>query len=471
MIGIYIRVSSVSQVKDGYSLAAQKERLSAFCTAQGWKSYKFYVEEGLSGKNTKRPVYQKLIEHVESKKINTVLVYKLDRIMRSIGELDKMLKIFEKNECGFKSATEPFDTTNPTGKLFMYIVAAFAQWEIDVSSERISMVLEEKVANEGVWIGNVPYPFDKDYSIRKLVPNPERTKKTLFIIEKYESGESTTKIADQLQALESGNKNWSAQAVFRILKNPALCGDTRWLDKVYENTHEGIISRKRFNKLQTMISDRSDNRRRDVKSTYLFRGILLCPSCKRKLHVNRYFRKRADGSVYQGATYRCNDCAKAKKFTNSVGEPRILNALYSYMENLKLDKIKQTQIREEKPDWHKQLLEVERKRSRYQRAWAEELITDDEFKTRMDETKELHEELVIKSNEYKEPTQIDIAQAKKAISTFNQNFKELNKEEKRTFISTFIRSIEFKLIPQAPLRPDKNLKGRELVIIKNIVFY
>src|SRR5699024_12731684 len=83
MIAVYIKVSSATQVKDGYSLKTQKERLTSFCKANGWDDYKFYVEEGRSPKNDKRPEYQKMMKDVKDKKVNTVLVYRLDKIGRA----------------------------------------------------------------------------------------------------------------------------------------------------------------------------------------------------------------------------------------------------------------------------------------------------------------------------------------------------------------------------------------------------
>src|SRR5699024_1778692 len=195
MIAVYIRVSSATQVKDGYSLQTQKERLTSFCKANGWDDYKFYVEEGRSAKNDKRPEYQKMMKDVKDKEVNTVLVYRLDRIMRSIGDLHDMLQTFEEYDCSFKSATEPFDTTNATGKLFIYIVGALAQWENELKSERIKEVLEEKVANEGVWIGNVPYPFDLIEETNKLIPNEERKKHTLKMIDLFKRGYSSLRIS------------------------------------------------------------------------------------------------------------------------------------------------------------------------------------------------------------------------------------------------------------------------------------
>jgi len=468
MIGIYIRVSTVTQAKDGYSLSAQKDRLEAFCKAQGWKEYKLYIEEGLSAKNDKRPIYQELLEHVRQGKVKTVLVYKLDRIMRSLGELDNMLKTLEKHDCAFKSATEPFDTDNATGKLFIYLVGAFAQWEIELSSERIKMALEEKVS-KGERVGGIPYPFDLDEN-EILIPNKERAQTTLKMIELLRSGYSSPRIADYLSKTNTDKDRWHHNAVIRILRNPALCGHTRWNDDVYKGTHEGIISEKEFDAIQTILDDRANTRHREVKSTYLFQGKLACPSCGNALNVNRYFRKRKDGTKYQGAMYRCPPCAKDRTFYRTVNENRILKSLYTYMRSPKIihDDLR---AKESKPSYRNELEEIERKRQKYQRAWANDLMTDDEFKKMMDETRGIYEELKSKEKDNKTSHQIDPEEIKNTITNFNEHFNELTNDEKRIFISTFLRKIHFKVIPQPPLRAGRHKKGRPKIKVTDVEFH
>lgn len=470
MIGVYIRVSSAGQVKDGYSLTAQKERLTAFCQAQGWDNYKFYVEEGLSAKNTKRPVYQELMQHVERKKVNTVLVYKLDRIMRSIGELDNMLKTFDNFGCAFKSATEPFDTTNATGKLFIYLVGALAQWEIELSSERIKMVLEEKVANEGVWIGNVPYPFDKDDKTKKLVANKERSKDTLKMIDLLKKGYSSTRIADYMNNNAAQKKRWHPNTVLRILRNPALYGATRWNDDVYKNTHNGIITESEFDHVQDVLKERELVHQRDVKSIYIFQGKIACPSCGKIMNVNRYLRPRKDGTITKGATYKCPPCANAKKFNNSPSELRILNRLYDYMKEVKMDDISKVKVEHKEPSEIKEFENVKNKRNKYQKAWANDLITDEEFQKLMEDTRELYERLKEKVDNLEIPKPVDVNAIKNVVIMFNRNFKKLSYEEKREFIAMFVKEVHFKMVTRPPKDPRSTSYVYDLEIT-NVVFY
>jgi site-specific DNA recombinase len=467
-IGIYIRVSTQEQAKEGYSIAAQKERLTAFCTALGWKDYKFYVDEGVSAKDTNRPQLQLLLDHIKAGSISILLVYRLDRFTRRVKDLHKMLEFLELHNCAFKSATEPYDTSTAMGKLFITIVAALAEWETDNLSERVKMALEEK-ASGGERVGNVPFGFDLSDD-EKLIKNDQSTV-VLEMIELLKCGYSANKIAHYLNQ-RYDHRQWHPQGVLRIFRNPALYGATRWNDKVFEGTHEGLITKEEFDQLQEILSDRSLHRRRDVVNTYLFQGVVACPQCSRPLSVNRYTRKKKDGSSYTGALYKCQACWKEGNGMVSVGEERILQALKEYMQDII---IKDVKIPDNQNDEREQLIKqkqhIEKKREKYQRAWANDLITDDEFEDRMKETITAYEQIKDEIAKIKAPVQLDTEAIKTIIFTFNQSFLFLTIEEKKQFISRFIRRIEFKFIPQPPKRPDKHRKGKDLVVISNVDFY
>lgn len=466
-IGIYIRVSTQEQVKEGYSIPAQKERLTAYCKAQGWDDYKFYIDEGVSAKDTHRPKLQLLLDHVKNGSISTILVYRLDRFTRSVRDLYNLLDYLEKHNCSFKSATELYDTTSAMGRMFIGLVALLAQWERENLSERVKMGLEEKVSG-GERVGNIPYGFDlaEDES---LSINERESKVVLKIIEKFKSGMSASALAKRLNEINN-DRIWHPQGVLRILKNPAIYGATRWNDKIYEGTHKGLISKQEFLKIQKMLDDQSKHHRRDVESTYLFQGVLACHQCGRILTVNRYIRKRKDGTEYQGVVYRCLSCYKAGRKMISIGEHRFLKALEMYMANVEIKHIEPIEVKDERSILLEQLRQIEKKREKYQRGWAADLIDDIEFEKRMLETKDTYKELKKKLAEFKEPVMIDTEALNKIVFNFNQNFSYLTQEEKRAFISQFIRKIEFRLIPQPPT-DRRNKKGKDLIEITNVEFY
>lgn len=466
-VGLYIRVSTQEQAKEGYSIGAQKERLIAYCTAQGWSDYKLYVDEGVSAKDTNRPQLQQLMNDVRTGKINMILVYRLDRFTRSVRDLYTLLDGLEKYKCAFKSATELYDTSSAMGRMFIGLVALLAQWETENLSERIKMALEEKVSG-GERVGNVPYGFDLNKD-EKLVAN-EQAATVQMMIEKVKNGMSARQLAKYLNRTNN-DRTWHPQGVLRVLRNPALYGATKWKDDVYENTHTGLISKDEFMKLQQMLEDRSLHHNREVESIYLFQGVLSCPRCQRPLSVNRYIRKRKDGSEYQGVIYKCQACYKNGHGMLSIGEHRFLEALYEYMKHVEFKNIEP--VKEKNDDREiiaKELQQIERKREKYQRAWANDLISDKEFEKRMEETRESYDELKKKLSKIKAPMPINTEALKEIVFTFNESFTYLTDEEKRMFISQFIRRMDFKLIPQPPVR-KRDKKGKDKIVITNIDFY
>lgn len=466
-VGVYIRVSTLEQVQEGYSIAAQKERLKAYCKAQGWSDVKYYIDEGVSARDTKRPELTKLLTHVEEKKINLILVYRLDRFTRSVRDLHKMLEVMDKYGCGFRSATEVYDTTSAMGRLFITIVAALAEWESANSSERIKMMLEKKVS-DGERVGNIPYGFDLNEK-EFLEINKEESSVILDMIEKLKSGMRPTAIAEVLRLSGNVDRSWSPTSVFRILKNPALYGATQWNDKVYDNTHDGIVSKSEYDLIQSIINDRKHVRYPDVESNYIFQGVIKCPKCKTTHMVNRYQRTLSDGTKMQSAVYRCRQCSRNGK-TNTPGERSFIKALYDYMDGYKIKKgAVEVESDTELERLEKDFKRIENIRSKYQRGWAADQIKDDEFSRLMQETLEPYEQAKKKLESYKKPDVLNEDEIKQTVLFFNENFKQLTIPERRAFVAEFIKEIHYELIQQPP-KNKRYKKGRPLVVITNVVF-
>lgn len=467
-VGIYIRVSTQEQVQEGYSIAAQRERLTAYCNAQGWDDYKFYVDEGISAKNTNRPQLQLLLEHVKNGKISVILVYRLDRFTRSVSDLYELLDMLEKYNCAFKSATEIYDTSSAMGRMFIGLVALLAQWERENMSERIKMALEEKVSG-GEHVGAVPFGFDLSENER-LVKN-EKAAVLLDIVQKVRSGMSLNQVTKYLNLTNSDKEVWHINSVYRLLRNPALYGATRWVDKVYENTHEGVITKKEFVTLQALLDDRMIHRIREVEGNYIFQGVLACPKCGKMLSVNRHFRVRKDGTKVQGSVYRCQHCYKAGEKLNAIGEKRFLQALKIYMAGLKFEYVEPIQaVDTERTLLEEQLAQVERQREKYQKAWSKDLMTDEEFSNLMQETRSTYEDLKTKLEQSVKPISLDPRHTEKIAKEFNAKFGVLTQSQKREFIARYIRKITFEVIPQPPKR-TRHKFGKGLVVITDIKFY
>lgn len=188
----YVRVSTDEQVREGLSLDAQEQRITAYAASQGWELVKVYREEGESGKSLDRPRLREMLGDLDS--IDLVLVYKVDRLTRRQKHLWHLLEdVFEPREIGFKSVVEPFDTTTAQGKAFLGMLAVFAQLERDTTAERTRQALDYKKAN-GEWRGRIPF----GYQVRngKLVEAPKQQEIIRQVKKMHWRGKSIRAIAE-----------------------------------------------------------------------------------------------------------------------------------------------------------------------------------------------------------------------------------------------------------------------------------
>ena len=149
--GIYVRVSTAQQI-DRESLNVQEERLRQYCKTQEYDVYKIYREEGVSGKDTKRPMLNELIQAIREKKLQVVIVTKLDRITRSLKDMIGLIEFFQVHDVKLVSITQNIDTTGPMGRFILNILGAVAQVEREITAERVSEHMHHR-ALSGKWNG------------------------------------------------------------------------------------------------------------------------------------------------------------------------------------------------------------------------------------------------------------------------------------------------------------------------------
>jgi site-specific DNA recombinase len=181
----YVRVSTEEQAREGVSIEAQEKRIRALATAKGWDLVEIIRDPGYSGKNLSRPGMKSLIDSCRRGMANVVIVYKVDRLTRKQKDLWNLLEeIFEKNQVGFISVTEAFDTTTAAGKAFLGMLGVFAQLERDLVSERTREALNHKRA-KGEWVGRKPTGFrmneggrlEEDLDVLKMIARAKRLRR------------------------------------------------------------------------------------------------------------------------------------------------------------------------------------------------------------------------------------------------------------------------------------------------------
>ena len=275
---LYVRVSTDAQV-DGYSIEAQIESLEGYLKSQGWSDYELYADPGFSGKNLERPAIQKLIKDCEDGKIDTVLVFKLDRLSRSQKDTLYLIEeVFNNNEVGFISVRESFDTTTPFGKAMIGILSVFAQLERETILERTRIGLKKRAEN-GYWRGGgkTPFAYDYDKEAGMLVINEER--KVIFDLMKTLRLQGYS--YNELSKVTGYDESW----IQGILSSKTNLGKIPFKGELYDGKHEAIISEEEYKQLQTIEKQRSKNQH---ASHYLLSGKIYCGNCGAKYRYQKW---------------------------------------------------------------------------------------------------------------------------------------------------------------------------------------
>lgn len=282
-IALYTRVSTDYQFEEGYSLEAQEDKLKKWCELKDFTSYRVYSDGGWSGSNLKRPKMQQLIEDIKHNRIQTVVVYKLDRLSRSQKDTLYLLEdVFIPNNVDFVSLNENFDTSTSYGRAMIGILSVFAQLERENIRERTRMGMYERVKN-GYWMGGAGTPFGYDYDANNdiLVPNANAAY-VRDIFKLYIDGYSTTQLAKMFPVA-------SDRHVTQILDRITYIGKISYKGEIFEGRHEPIIDEETFEKAQAQRRKRST--KGIITSDYLFSGLLYCGKCGAKMRYQKWGKK------------------------------------------------------------------------------------------------------------------------------------------------------------------------------------
>lgn len=308
-VALYVRVSTTSQLEEGYSIEEQKAKLESYCDIKDWHVYKVYTDGGFSGSTTERPALEQLIKDAQSKLFDTVLVYKLDRLSRSQKDTLYLIEdIFLKNNIEFVSLLENFDTSTPFGRAVIGLLSVFAQLEREQIKERMQLgKLGRAKAGKSMMWAKTSYGYDYNKDTGTMTVNEYEALAVKEIYASYLAGMSITKLRDKINEEYPKNPAWSYRTIRGILANPVYCGLNQYKGQTFQGTHKPIISLADFEQTQRELAKRQQTAKelsnpRPFQAKYMLSGLVQCGYCHAPLKVI-LGAVRKDGSRFK--RYEC----------------------------------------------------------------------------------------------------------------------------------------------------------------------
>lgn len=332
---VYTRKSTEEGLEQDYnSIDAQRDAGHAYIASQraeGWIPVEDdYDDPAFSGGNMERPALKRLMADIEKGKIDVVVVYKIDRLTRSLTDFSKMIEVFERHGASFVSVTQQFNTTNSMGRLMLNILLSFAQFEREVTGERI----RDKITaskKKGLWMGGIP-PLGYDVKDRCLMVNPAEAKLIHHIFKRFTEVGSTTLMVKELRLEGVTSKSWTTQdgrfrpgkpidkgMIYKLLHNRTYLGELRHKDKWYPGKHEAIIDQALWDDVHSILATNGRTRGNLTRARipFLLKGIVFGED-GRALTTSSSVKKKS------GRHYRYYLSTRdAKEFAGSSGLPRI----------------------------------------------------------------------------------------------------------------------------------------------------
>ena len=304
--GLYMRVSTEDQAREGFSLPEQKERLETFCKFKGYEIVDYYEDAGISAKTgNHRPEFERLKDDIKSKKVNTIVSLKLDRITRSIYDWENLITFLDENNAYIDCANDEINTTTANGKMVARLLMSVSQNEIERTSERTKVGLAGAIKS-----GHIPHvaPLGYKHKDKRLVIDYSTKDIVIRMFDLYYNGYSYQKISNLFNDEKLlGKDNWRDSTIQTILENEIYKGDFVHGKRTkhptyYEDVVEPIISKEMWSDCQVQKKKNSRSYQRTL--TYLYLQKLKCPKCGRILGGKATTKKNGNTYFY----YYCNDC-------------------------------------------------------------------------------------------------------------------------------------------------------------------
>lgn len=465
--GVYIRVSTEDQAREGFSLGEQEEKLLQLCNFKDLEVYKVYKDAGISAKDMEhRPQFQAMLQDMKEGKINYIVAYKLDRITRSVRDLEELISVLEQYNCFLLCDRDDVNTSTANGRFFVRMLTVLSQLEIEIVSERTKFGLNGAIKS-GHIPGQRPFGYKSADDKTMIIDNATRPY-VEKIFDMYLEGKSFQQIANYFKENDIyPKKKWRDTTIQKIIDNKIYMGDYEQYKRigkqenlepiVYMNVVEPIISRAKWEECQRQ---KERNQRTYIRDRiYTFFQRLKCPDCGRIMKC-----KGSGGTKRKYMYYTCEHCHI--NFNESHVEKLLKNFIYDLLEYdmavkkffLPILEDKNSKIDTNSID--KEIRSLEKQRDRIKQAYIKGIVEMDDFKEDYKliedklanlEGKKLdlinletfnyspHELLAERDLEREKMIRLDTLN-----SLLKSKWNDMDKTEKQEFISKFIDTIEIK---------------------------
>ena len=463
--GIYIRVSTEDQAREGFSLGEQEEKLKLLCDYKGYDVYKVYCDAGISAKDMEhRPKFQEMLQDMRDGKINYIVAYKLDRVTRSVRDLEELISQLEKYNTYLVCDRDDVNTSTANGRFFVRMLTVLSQLEIEIVSERTKFGLNGAIKS-GHLPGQVSLGFKKDGN-KKTIIDPATAPIVKRVFDLYLQGKTFQQISNIFNKEKVLNKNWKDTHIERIINNRLYMGDyemykrlKEWKDVepvIYMNVVDPIIPRYIWEECQAqkIINQRTYTRDR----VYTFFQKLKCPHCGKIMKC-----KGSGGKKRKYVYYRCEYCHEniresyvEEEFERIVGQLLRFDNEYNEL-FLPLFADKESIV--DKSDIEREIINLTKQKERIKKAYMSEVVELDDFKEdikvindKLDIlTKQLEKEQELKNKNRFTPEKVmadrDLQRIfmtnGKDVSLFLTEWQTMTKEDKQEFIARYIESLTF----------------------------
>ena len=493
MAGIYLRVSTFDQAREGHSYEEQEKELRILCEKRGFKIYGVYGDPGVSGrKYEQRKNFQNLLDDIRTGKINVIVVWRLDRLVRGVANTQKVISVAKEYNCRIITSWNDLDYNTAAGKYQINMEAAHGEYELDVISERTKLGMLGAI--EKLHFNVVPFGYTKDYQgpdKKKMIVDENDSKYVKRIFELYLQGNSMAQVVEIINKEYTGNKKFYDSTIESILHNETYAGRFHYQQMELETGEECVYAVPAIIDEETWKATQEQYRLNQLtqkrKQTYIFMQKLKCPCCGHDV-LGGTNGKGRHGVKY--CYYICNRC----RGVGYVPEPNIeeafikeLNEILDYFMIADIGTIpisNKTKLVANEEQYEMALQELEKREARVKKTYFDGFMDENEF------TQEMRYMQLKKENiktEIKKQVKRDVRLTDDMDITLYSTIKEirnrksdeyyasakeiwnqLDKEQKRLIVADYVDKIEIEVDNKKKVTIT-NIKFREQKIF-NLAF-